>query len=843
MMPYLRQTARRLAGATLLAVFAALAPAVAVAQASTEMIAGTNDVSTTTPSLGPVAVTLQNNSDNPAGTTFAAIAAPTPTASITVSNLQYANSTNFSTQGVFIGSASAAGPRFALMSAIGSATDTMYTSLPVVTAGTGMAVATNRGWYIESRTQGPSAAGAAQTGRLHVADLTIDLSVPMSNVVLHIVGWGGTSGSKTFTTEFDLLTASSVGATGLTRLSGNSVLAVSGTQVTHSGSTVAASCSATPSAACGSIQVTGTGITRIVLRTYIRSSEAVAWSTTGADAFVLGLSGEVADLTPTLGAIPATIQPGETYYGLTATCTNNGPNTARGGLCSFGATSGTVSGLTCTGFTAGALATGATVTCTYDYTAPLSGSGVGSTVLTATTGASNDRNGGTTTGGNNVTTASRTLSDTPFSPATPSGICSAVADRMTFSFTGVAGGTEAGSYDLISRSPFSYNTSGKPVFMTGSGTVSTQTIATTPGVLFQPTELVTTTLPTTATTGTGEIVIITSRVVGRSGSAMTVRVSDSGQADHDVFTIETAVGAMLARTPASGSNNTDGDLLLSFTMPADGFVFLRQYIADYGDSYGQRLDGGCLRTNLVTVKSRTSATSVEVGQTATFSITVTNSGPSDASNIRLTDLMPATLSGVTAVPSAGSYNVSTGLWTLNALANGASATLTLSGTATAAATNSTVTNTTTAAQGDQTDPTTASDVLSASVTVLQAPQVTATKTVVLLSNQATSCATRSSTPDAGVQAFLPGSCVEYVIGLSNPTTSPARDIRMTDVLAARLAFMGATASGFDTSDPAYALTAPSAGTLCGGTACSVRLDKARLAANTSGQVRIRAVLQ
>lgn len=843
------RSAGRLLGwarAGLLMLLTAVAPSAAQAQSSTEMVAGTNDVTTTTPTLGPVTVTPQNNSDNPTGATFAAIAAPVPTASLTVSNLQYATAANFATNGIFVGTSAGGSPRFALMNAIGSGTDAQFTSLPVVAAGTGIAVATNRAWYVESRTQGLSAANAPQTGRLHVADLTIELNVPMSNVVLHIAGLGGQA-TKIFTSEFDLLTASSVGATGLTRLSGNTVFAVSGSQINNSGTPASANagtCAVSPGAACGSVQVVGTGITRIVLRTYLRSINTGAWTTTGADAFLLGLSGEVSDLVPTLGAVPATVQPGESYYGLTTSCANSGPNTARGGLCAISATTGTVSNLVCTGFTAGALAPGSTATCTYDYTAALSGSGVRSAAFTATTGAANDRNGGTTSGGNNSTApVSRTLTDSPFAAAQPSGTCIAIAERMTFDFTGMAGGSEAGSYDLISRSPFSYDVNGKPVFMTGSGTVSSQTVTMMPGTLFKPTELATGALPSTATTGTGEIVIITSRIVGRSGSTMTVQVSDDGQDDHDVFTVETAAGAMLARTPTTGSNNANGDLTLSFTMPSTGTVFLRQYVADYGATYGQRLDGGCLRTNLVTVKSRTSAASTEVGQPVTFTITVTNAGPSASSNVQLTDVVPATLSGVAATASAGSYNVATGLWTAGSLALNASATLTLTGTPTMAASNTTITNTTTAAAGDQTDPTTDGDVLQASVMVLQAAQVTATKTVVLLSNRATNCGTRSSTPDAGVEAFIPGSCVEYVIRLTNPTPSLAREIRMTDVLTSRLTFMAAAATGFDTSDAAYALAVPSTGTVCGSTACTVRLNNARLPASTTGQVRIRAVLR
>ena len=61
---------------------------------------------------------------------------------------------------------------------------------------------------------------------------------------------------------------------------------------------------------------------------------------------------------------------------------------------------------------------------------------------------------------------------------------------------------------------------------------------------------------------------------------------------------------------------------------------------------------------------------------------VTNSGPGDATNVDLTDLLPT---GLTATAlnggiTQGSYDAATGLWTIGDLANGASATLTIEGT-------------------------------------------------------------------------------------------------------------------------------------------------------------------
>ncbi|WP_293565334.1 T9SS type A sorting domain-containing protein [Phaeodactylibacter sp.] len=61
-----------------------------------------------------------------------------------------------------------------------------------------------------------------------------------------------------------------------------------------------------------------------------------------------------------------------------------------------------------------------------------------------------------------------------------------------------------------------------------------------------------------------------------------------------------------------------------------------------------------------------------VGEEVTFTVTVENQGPSDATGVAVRDNLP---SGYTFVSSNGAYNDATGIWTIGDLANGASVSL------------------------------------------------------------------------------------------------------------------------------------------------------------------------
>ena len=67
-------------------------------------------------------------------------------------------------------------------------------------------------------------------------------------------------------------------------------------------------------------------------------------------------------------------------------------------------------------------------------------------------------------------------------------------------------------------------------------------------------------------------------------------------------------------------------------------------------------------------------------QDINFTITVTNYGPTDASGIEVTDLLPAELIYVDDTASQGAYDADTGIWAVGSLVDGTSATLVITAT-------------------------------------------------------------------------------------------------------------------------------------------------------------------
>jgi uncharacterized repeat protein (TIGR01451 family) len=106
-------------------------------------------------------------------------------------------------------------------------------------------------------------------------------------------------------------------------------------------------------------------------------------------------------------------------------------------------------------------------------------------------------------------------------------------------------------------------------------------------------------------------------------------------------------------------------------------------LATSGGSGGGGGGGGSLQSNIAIVKTVDNANPA-TGAVIHYTLTVTDGGPSDSSNVVASDTLPSGLIFNSASSSEGSYASSTGIWTIGTIPNGKSATLTITATVTGA---------------------------------------------------------------------------------------------------------------------------------------------------------------
>ncbi|HUQ34396.1 MAG TPA: hypothetical protein VM095_19905 [Pyrinomonadaceae bacterium] len=162
-----------------------------------------------------------------------------------------------------------------------------------------------------------------------------------------------------------------------------------------------------------------------------------------------------------------------------------------------------------------------------------------------------------------------------------------------------------------------------------------------------------------------------------------------------------------------------------------------------------------------------------LGTNATFTVTLTNTGPSDATGVTVRDQLPAGLTYMSSTPSVGSYNSGTGVWTVGNVASGVSPTLVIVARIDALGS---ITNTAQVTASNQPDPDStpnnnvaSEDDQASSSLSTQPPSITLCKTV-----QGQPCP-----PVASLNA-QPGSDLTYVITFTNSGGSYASSFVVTD---------------------------------------------------------------
>ncbi|HEY4640229.1 MAG TPA: hypothetical protein VII75_02710 [Thermoanaerobaculia bacterium] len=200
-------------------------------------------------------------------------------------------------------------------------------------------------------------------------------------------------------------------------------------------------------------------------------------------------------------------------------------------------------------------------------------------------------------------------------------------------------------------------------------------------------------------------------------------------------------------------------------------------------------------TNLVTAdvavtKSGSPAT-VAAGSNITWTITVTNNGPGDATNVTMNDALPPNTTFVSLTQNTGpSFNCSgttTVTCTIATLTNGASATFTLVAQTAQAAPPGTLSNTATVSSTSPLDPTPANNTSTSNTTVALV-DLTLTKTI-------------SNGP------YVAGTPVTFTLTVTNNGTVAANNVVVTDVLPAGMFASSTTPPGACTGTTTVTCTA------------------------------------
>jgi uncharacterized repeat protein (TIGR01451 family) len=160
-----------------------------------------------------------------------------------------------------------------------------------------------------------------------------------------------------------------------------------------------------------------------------------------------------------------------------------------------------------------------------------------------------------------------------------------------------------------------------------------------------------------------------------------------------------------------------------------------------------------------------------VGETITYTVTLSNIGPDSATNVTVQDSLPAGLSFVSATPSQGTYNNTNGVWMVGTVNTLTPQTLQIQAHVVSPASQ---TNTATVSHSDQPDPNTANNTASVTETPQQADLALADNV---------------STPKPNV-----GDTITYTVTLTDNGPSPATHVTVQDSLPSGLSFVGDTVS-------------------------------------------------
>jgi uncharacterized repeat protein (TIGR01451 family) len=245
------------------------------------------------------------------------------------------------------------------------------------------------------------------------------------------------------------------------------------------------------------------------------------------------------------------------------------------------------------------------------------------------------------------------------------------------------------------------------------------------------------------------------------------------------FTCSFASPTVTCTAPSFAAGAT-GTITITATAPANGGTISNTASVTAQTPDPNTANNSSTATTIVTpvadlvVTKTDSPDPVTVGSNLTYSIGVTNNGPSTATNVVLTDTVPSATTFVSASSTQGTCSQSAGVVTCNigTLNNGNSAVVTMIVTTTV---SGTLTNTATAT-ATESDPNTGNNTATATTTVNAA------------------AADLSITKSASATSVLVGQNITYSIGVSNAGPQPATNVTITDPVPVGTTFVSASSS-------------------------------------------------
>ena len=187
--------------------------------------------------------------------------------------------------------------------------------------------------------------------------------------------------------------------------------------------------------------------------------------------------------------------------------------------------------------------------------------------------------------------------------------------------------------------------------------------------------------------------------------------------------------------------------------------------------------------DIAVTKSVSDPTPAE-GDTITFTVTATNLGPDDATDVVITDALPAGLTYVSHT-GTGTYTPLTSLWNVGTITNGATSTLTITATVDAGTAGTTITNVASYTTSTSVDNNPGNNTGTAVVSPTGAAQLQVTKT-------------------ANPTSAAPGDTITYSVTVTNTGTGPATGVVVQDPIQPEVTYNTGSITGGDSnneSDP------------------------------------------